>query len=252
MSVQSTLVTVLVKALPQPSKTYGETVCCAGITADGQWKRLFPIRFRHLSGESSFRRWDRIEFRFRRPTSDTRKESCHVFEDSLKIIGRLGSRERSRLLEPLVLGSAQEASDAGHSLALIRPKSSRFHYRRKSSDELEEERSSFRRAARQGSLFDKEIAEIEPSPYEFRFAFEDSAGTHDYRNGDWEAHAMFFRERLSKGEAAALRWMEAVFNDDYPRRGMVFALGNMAKRPQTWQLLGVIRLDEPVQGELLL
>jgi hypothetical protein len=31
---------------------------------------------------------------------------------------------------------------------------------------------------------------------------------------------------------------------------MAFALGNQAKRPQTWQLLGVIRLDEVTQGEL--
>jgi hypothetical protein len=31
---------------------------------------------------------------------------------------------------------------------------------------------------------------------------------------------------------------------------MVFAIGNQAKRPKTWQLLGVIRLDEMKQGEL--
>ncbi len=35
--------------------------------------------------------------------------------------------------------------------------------------------------------------------------------------------------------------MDGVFNEDYPRRGMVFAIGNMTKRPQTWQLLGVLR-----------
>jgi hypothetical protein len=44
--------------------------------------------------------------------------------------------------------------------------------------------------------------------------------------------------------------MAFVFNDDYPAKGMVFALGNQAKRPQTWQLLGVIRLDEMTQGDL--
>src|SRR5258708_36962068 len=55
---QNSRAVVLVKALPQPSKTYGETVCCAGVTAEGQWKRLFPVRFRHLRGDSSFSRWD--------------------------------------------------------------------------------------------------------------------------------------------------------------------------------------------------
>jgi NAD(P)-dependent dehydrogenase (short-subunit alcohol dehydrogenase family) len=48
----------------------------------------------------------------------------------------------------------------------------------------------------------------------------------------------------------ALRWMNGKFNDEYPRQGVVFAVGNQAKRPQTWQLLGVIRLDEMTQGEL--
>jgi hypothetical protein len=56
--------------------------------------------------------------------------------------------------------------------------------------------------------------------------------------------------RLSYGEKSALERMAGVFNDEYPKKGMVFALGNQAKRPQTWQLLGVIRLDELVQGEL--
>ena len=40
------------------------------------------------------------------------------------------------------------------------------------------------------------------------------------------------------------------FNDEYPRKGMAFAVGNVAKRPQTWMLLGIIRLDEIAQGEL--
>jgi hypothetical protein len=41
-----------------------------------------------------------------------------------------------------------------------------------------------------------------------------------------------------------------VYNDEYPKKGMAFALGNQAKRPQTWQLLGVIRLDELAQSDL--
>ena len=61
---------------------------------------------------------------------------------------------------------------------------------------------------------------------------------------------MFFRERHRTNERQALDWMNAVFNEQYPKQGMVFAIGNMAKRPQTWQLLGVIRLDEIKQGEM--
>src|ERR1700761_5532499 len=92
---------VLVKALPQPSKTYGETVCCAGVTLDGQWKRLFPVRFRHLQGDSSFSRWDWVDFGYRTPTRDKRSESCHVYEDSIAVGRSLPAPERSRLLSPL-------------------------------------------------------------------------------------------------------------------------------------------------------
>ena len=247
---QNSRVVVLIKALPQPSKTYGETVCCAGVTADGQWKRLFPIRFRHLSGDSSFSRWDWVRFGYRPPTRDKRIESCHVFEDSIVVERTLPSDERSRLLTPLLTGSAAEAADLGRSLTLIRPKNTRFIAKQKSAAEVADEREAYKIAAKQTSIFDKELAELEPSPFDFRFQFEDASGRHDYQNGDWETHVMFWRWRESYGEKGALERVAGVFNDEYPKKGMVFALGNQAKRPQTWQLLGVIRLDESLQGEL--
>jgi hypothetical protein len=38
-------IVIVVKAIPQPSKRYGETVCCAGITRNGEWRRLYPSGF---------------------------------------------------------------------------------------------------------------------------------------------------------------------------------------------------------------
>lgn len=247
---QSARVAVLIKALPQPSKTYGETVCCAGVTAEGTWKRLFPVRFRHLKGENSFSRWDWVSFKYGRPKSDPRTESCHVHEESIEINGKLPERERAHLLEPLIVGSGKEAGDRGQSLALIRPRNTRFVYRRRSSEEIEEEKQAYTRAARQLAMFDQELAALEPTPYEFSFRFEDASGSHTYKNGDWEAHAMFWNGCRRTSEAETLRWMCETFNEVYPRAGMAFAIGNLAKRPQTWQLLGVLRLDEPIQGTL--
>lgn len=78
-------VTILVKALPQRSPTHGETVCCAGVTAQGEFKRLYPVRFRHLKEGSSFSRWDNVDFKYVAPTRDSRRESCRVFEDTISI-----------------------------------------------------------------------------------------------------------------------------------------------------------------------
>jgi hypothetical protein len=60
----------------------------------------------------------------------------------------------------------------------------------------------------------------------------------------------FWRWRKLYGDDGAVERMASAFDTDYPAKGMVFALGNQAKRPQTWQLQGVIRLDELTQGDL--
>jgi hypothetical protein len=59
---------------------------------------------------------------------------------------------------------------------------------------------------------------------------------------------MFYQQQRRAGsEQAALDWMSEKFNEEYPRKGMLFCVGNMAKRPQTWQLLGVLRVDDTAQ-----
>jgi hypothetical protein len=242
-----------VKALPHLSKKHGETVCCAGVTAEGEWRRLFPVRFRHLSAESSFKRWDWVTFKYVRPTSDPRRESCRVFEDTIAIGKKLPKEKRADFLGPVILPSVKAAADRGDSLALIRPLEPRFSYKAKSAAQLDEERESYRLAAAQKSFFDDELAALEPSPYEFRFRFRDADAPHDYSNGDWEAHAMFYnaRNKLGMSEQEALDWMDHRFNVEYPQKGMAFAVGNMAAYPKIWQLLGVLRLDESKQPSFL-
>ncbi|MEO4043104.1 hypothetical protein AAFN47_15995 [Hoeflea sp. CAU 1731] len=253
MSVTATncRVTILVKALPQPSKKYGETVCCAGLTSSGQWKRLYPIRYRHLAGETAFGRWNIITYRYRPPIHDRRAESCAVEEDSIKIVGQMPEKERAKRLNPLILPSVSEAARLGRSLALIRPTNTHFFHRQKSAEEIAEEKEAFAKAARQGSLLDRELETLEPTPHVFKFRFKDAEGEHVYTNGDWEAHAMFYRGlQRRKSATEVLDWMDHTFNVVYPQKGMAFAVGNIAKRPQTWQLLGVIRLDELPEYEI--
>jgi hypothetical protein len=239
-----------VKALPQPSKKHGETVCCAGVTAQGEWKRLYPVRFRHLTGDSVFKRWHWVKFKHGKPPQDNRVESCHVHEESLVIDGSIPKSERSTFLSPLMLPSINEAKARGQSLALIRPRNTRFIYRRKSVSELRDEKAAFEKAGAQRSLLDKELAALVPTPYEFRFRFEDEV-KHDFENSDWEAHAMYYHGRKrGMSEAQTLEWMDETFNVKYPQQGMAFAVGNQAKWRHVWLLLGVLRLDETAQGAL--
>jgi len=243
VTLQSSRVAVLVKAMPNPSQKYGETVCCAGVTIEGSWKRLYPVRFRQLT--SKFDRWDWVDFKYRKPTSDNRGESCHLFEDTLSVVGRLKSHvEKASLLNPLVSPSTADAAARGLSLTLIRPSRTRFRFRRKPNEVIEAEREGYRRAARQTSLLDAELDALEPTPYAFAFSFEDAAGRHVNGCGDWETSATFWKFVQSHDEAAALKHLSETYNEVYPSKGMVFAMGTVKARPRQWLLLGIIRLNE--------
>ena len=52
-------VMITVKAAPNPSEKYGETVCVAGVSVDPShpgWIRLYPINFRYLEQDVHGRR----------------------------------------------------------------------------------------------------------------------------------------------------------------------------------------------------
>lgn len=242
---------ILVKAWPQPSAKYGETVCCAGVTPEGEWRRLFPIRFRHLSGDTQFKRWDQVEYKPHMPSSDPRKESRTVEENSLRRICNMKAASRADFLDGLIRPSIAAAAEQGESLALVRPDSFEFVWKRKPEAELEADRQKRAKALSQGSLFDKDLAKIEPCPFDIRMRFTDATGRHDMACGDWETAATFFKWKSDYGEESALKRLKERYEGEYADAGVAFAFGTMAKYPTTWILLGIIRLDESRQPRLI-
>ncbi len=250
--MQSERTVILVKAWPQPSAKYGETVCCAGVTSEGEWRRLFPIRFRHLAGEDQFRRWDVVEYKSRLPGSgDTRRESRAVEETSLKRKSTMREDSRASFLAPLLRPSIADAAARNESLALVRPTNFEFTWKKKPADELAADKAKRERTLSQGSLFDKELAAIEPCPFDIRMKFSDASGPHNMACGDWETAATFFKWRKDYGEDDALRRLKDRYENEYARAGVAFAFGTMAKRQATWILLGIIRLNDSPQMKLI-
>jgi hypothetical protein len=105
-------VAIVVKTVPQPSQRYGETVCCARLTRQGEWRRLYPIRFRHFK-DKAFSRWQWVQCRTARRASDARSESRRVAEESISPLGVLRPQERPRFIHPLIRGSVAEAAHQG-------------------------------------------------------------------------------------------------------------------------------------------
>jgi hypothetical protein len=99
-------------------------------------------------------------------------------------------------------------------------------------------------------LLEEKLKPIEPVSYDFAFSYEDAAGKHTMQCSDWETSAAFWRLSKSYSEHGALGHLSKTYNEEYPRKGMAFAMGTVKVRPKQWLLLGVIRLDEVQQASL--
>lgn len=240
---------ILVKAFPQVGAKHGETVCVAGITRSGQWLRLFPVPFRKLDDSQQFGRWDIVRFDWKPPAHDKRSESRHVILSSLEKTGQIPKKDRKSLLHKLEVTGLSDHRSKGLSLALLRPTIKDFIIKKKTPREILEETELFRSAVNQTDMFDqKTLRPIEPCPYKFMYRYYVTEnGTRYKRKGtcqDWEIQAAFRNWRKHYGEERALSDIRQRFGEEYPQKGMLFAMGTHSQYPDKWLINGIIRMDE--------
>ncbi len=80
-------VLITVKTYPQPSETYKELVCTAGVLEDGSFIRLYPIDFRYQPYWNWYKKYEWIEVEIEKNPDDPRKES---YRPNLETIRRTG------------------------------------------------------------------------------------------------------------------------------------------------------------------
>jgi hypothetical protein len=237
---------VTVKTYPNPSTKYDETVCCAGITEDKQWVRLYPVRYRDLPFESQFKKYDIIEVIAERH-NDNRPESWRPRVDTLKKVGHINStnnwRERLDWIKPTLLPGYAELlrlqQSEYKSLGAFRPAKIvevkvTFKDDRWSDSQLA--------AINQLDLFsDKDPLEL--VPYRFYIDFIDEKGKpHSLSVIDWEFSELWRKERdrLKSGEEAAEQVRKKLLEVTSPNRDLILFAGNQANpaRRATFLILG--------------
>ena len=205
-----------------------------------------------LAEGQKFGRWDRIRFKWRAATDDSRDESRRIDQQSLQIVGELKRAERDRFLAKAIVTGLDAQRQAGRSLALLRPLSPEFSFEKKSSAEIEEDRKSFAALHQQQDLFySKAIIPYEPCPFKFKYRYRTDDGQREGTCQDWEIEATFFKWSKLYGEQGALDAMRIRFGDEYPKKGMLLAMGTHSRWPDTWLINGIVRLDETGQMSLL-
>jgi hypothetical protein len=242
---------VLVKAWPHVGFKRGETVCCAGVTRNREWRRQFPISFRTLDDSQKFGRWQWISYKAMLPSNDKRPESRALVGVSIEIVGDIKKSERAQFLRPLVRKSTDEAVSKGETLALVEPMKLTFYWEEKTDGEMAIEAALSREWAGQYSFLNDPVAPLEPCKYRFKFAWIDSEG--NKRNNtcdDWETGVTYRRREKELGSLGALNSMKEQFEIDYMKKGCVFAMGTHSQHPATWLLVGVIRLDHVAQLQM--
>lgn len=241
-------VLVTVRAYPEPSKKYGKTSCVAGVTRDGELRRLHPIPYRMLDQADKFRKYDVVRLRVRK-SDNVRPESHRVDLDRpFPLISRLGTtdgwRERDRWVAPFRAPSLEALTvrdvRTSRSLALVRPR----HVDRLRIEPTGKVEWGEREKAKLGQepmLVSKPAAPLEKIPYKFSYEFhcEDArCNGHCMSIVDWEIHQSYRKWLRQYGDD----WEEK-FRQQYANQllsnDLQFFVGTLASRPQTWLIIGL-------------
>lgn len=260
MLMERATVLVTVKAYPQLSRSYGETVCVAGLRVDRSpptWMRLYPIPFRSMDFASRFVKYQLVELEVFRSTADPRPESYRPNLQSL-VTGSIVStengtwRERWRYMDPLagattacqLLELQRLLGTEAPSIGLIKPREI-LDLSVEANDAFDDDRRYMAELAAAGDLLTSSRAPLEPAPFRLKYRYLCETSTcrgHHQTLIDWEA-----------GQAAR-RWkQDGRLDDELPDllhakflsqmcatgRDTYFYLGNQHQHPSSFLVLGL-------------
>jgi hypothetical protein len=267
-------VLITVKTYPTLSRKYGETVCTAGVRADGTWVRIYPVPFRRLDEAEQYSKYDWLECQLARNSTDPRPETFRpVDENELQRVDHVdttdGWRERRRILlktarvydrlDELIVGAkANELS-----LAVFKPtRITDFIAEEETRAWDPEKLREMRDLHSQLDLFSdngwrKTFDVIPKLPYSFSYRFEDAAGKRsELQVLDWEVGALFWNcLRSTNGdEPAALDKVRQMYFDRFLQTDLHFFLGTTQQwhlvAPNPWVIIGVFPAPHETQTAL--
>ena len=200
---------ITVKTYPTISQKYDETVCTAGLTADGEWIRLYPVPFRRLEDVRQYKKYQWINVKIARNTTDFRPESHTPDLSSLELQETVGPQNgwqsrkdivaQADLYEDLNLLISGARSDKCTSLAVFKPQEILdFKIEPDTEEWAAEKLQAIKARKRQKSLFGDDINElsriVNKLPFKFSYSFRDVRGKKStLMIADWELGALYFK-----------------------------------------------------------
>lgn len=259
---------ITVKTYPTLSKKYAELVCTAGVTETGEWRRLYPVRFRQLHDDKKYKKFQWVEAVIERSNTDNRPESYKIIHDSLKTIGdplttknNWLTRRESFLNKIKIYDDLADLIGRAHrnelSLAAFKPKRYlKFIHEPIERDWDVEKLAQLEHQRRQLHLFDDEetvarqFEVVKKLPYKFSYQFEDGHGKKSkLMIEDWEIGALYWNclKRSKGNENLAIAKVREMYWDDFiqsGKRDITLVLGTTLehyrkKAPNPFVIIGV-------------
>jgi len=243
-------VLITVKAYPNPSKKYGETVCCAGIDLETlQWIRLYPIHFRDLDTSRKFKKYTIISVRCWKAHDDHRVESYKIDMDSIEPISQLDTKRKWESRKEIVLPTVStsfcsilEDTAENKSLGTFKPSDIDFSWKNTTLVSVAKRKACYA----QLSFFDKRKDAIEQIPFDFYYQFKchgkPNCPGHKLPIIDWEI-GQAYRDWRYKYKTQELllqkireRWMDRICSE---KNDVYFYVGNMKRFHDQFMVLGV-------------
>lgn len=243
-------VLITVKAYPNPSKKYGETVCCAGIDIDTrQWIRLYPIPYRDLDSAKKFRKYTIISVRCWKAPDDHRVESYKIDMDSIEPLSHLDTKRKWESRKKIVIPSVSpsfcsilEDTAENKSLGTFKPCDIDFSWKNATLESEAKREACYA----QLSFFDSKKEAIEQIPFDFYYQFKCHGRTdcpgHKLPIIDWEIGQAYRNWRYKYRPQELLlqkikqRWLDLMCSG---KNDVYFYVGNMKRFHNQFMVLGV-------------
>lgn len=234
MDVERILVTV--RTYPTISTRYTETVCTAGITDAGEWRRLYPVPLRYLEPHQQFGTFNIITLKLKQG-QDGRPETRRPENQTVRIEGHLTDPiARHHWIAPTIVESLHELTDRGRSIGPVAV-SEVLGFDAEPTNPVWS--AAEQEKLRQFDLFSGERKPLEKVPFNFRLRWRDHSGaTHDSMFISWEVFETWRSWRGSYDNVVDRmreKWLGDLFG---AKRQVAFFMGNQAKRRQVFMVCG--------------
>ncbi|WP_442931209.1 hypothetical protein [Micromonospora sp. NBC_00389] len=252
---------ITVKAAPNPSARYGETVCVGALSMGPPWTgwvRLYPIHYRELDDDSKFHKYDIVHLEALPARQDQRRESWKPIVDTITTERHIASRQsRRNLLDPLVedsmcrLNKQTRDDPSARSIALIRVADISALQVKRHPGWSAEDRKKIAGYLNQLDLLEPAKRSPLQAPrftgaYRYRCADRHCRG-HQQTLWDWEFVALQHRlSQLTDAEAADQLRHKFLTQLCAADRDVAFYVGNQAARPQSFSIGGVYAPRRPI------